>query len=75
MKKRVIKKRVNKWIKWFSNYTEVPLKTVKEECYDDLYKLVKGRSIFYLDMYTDCKSIDLMEKYQCGWWVERESEE
>ncbi|WP_010497712.1 hypothetical protein [Paenibacillus elgii] len=70
MKKRLIKKRKNEWIRWIADYTEVPVKIIRNECGLDIENLIRRKDQETLDIYLDCVSIDLMQRYQCGWWWE-----
>ncbi|PDZ55730.1 hypothetical protein CON15_19510 [Bacillus cereus] len=68
MKKRILKKKVMRIIHHLSRYTSVPVKTVKEECYEDVENHVKRFEEDLLYVYFDCKSLELMGKYESGWF-------
>lgn len=71
MNKRTIKKKAMRIVRDMSDYTDVPLETIKSECFEDLYKAIKRKDKFYLELHWDCVTIDLMIKYQCGWWFDK----
>jgi len=74
MNKRIRKKHSDKLYRWAVEflvwYTDVPEKTVIEECGQDIRELSKSNDIQLMQVYLDCESIDLMIRHKCGWKTE-----
>ena len=71
IKNKKFKQRYNYILNFLVNYTEVSRENVVKDCHDDIEFVTKNCNMQDTRMFIDCRSIDLMIKYQCGWWMDR----